>query len=79
MGWPVPVQADRIGVRAHRLYALLGDWQETPVVHRSIADSVTALYNELSMTRGPSPRTASTGLRHGWPAPLDLDDNELDW
>jgi DNA-directed RNA polymerase specialized sigma24 family protein len=47
-------------------------------VHRDTAAKVRALYNELSMTPGPSPRSRRLAKAKGWPPPLAFDDETID-
>jgi hypothetical protein len=79
MAWPARELASRTGVQIHHIYRLIGEWQDTPCIHQSLAEKAEATYNELSMIHGPSTRTAAWAQRRKWPPPMDLDDDELDW
>ncbi len=71
LGWPETVLAQRLGVKRLRLGQ--GGW-----VRRRVARAVRELYDELSMTPGPSQRTRARAVRAGLVPPLAWDDDELD-
>src|SRR5690606_16440082 len=52
LGWPHPELHARSGVRTSVTLNQAGEW-----VTRATADAITALYNDLAMTPGPSART----------------------
>lgn len=76
LGWPARELAARLGCTAARVSALARP--DRPVVFASTAARVTALYDDLSMTVGPSAITRVRGQRAGWPPPLAWDDADLD-
>lgn len=43
-------------------------------VHVDTFNVLSRIYDELSMTIGPSPRSRASAIRAGWPGPLDWDD-----
>lgn len=49
-----------------------------PTVTRATADRVARVYDELSMTPGPSSRARDLAVRRGWSPPLAWNDDEID-
>lgn len=73
--WPSSEIAERLGRRAHRSVSLLRNCKD---VHVSTARRVAAVYDELSMTIGPSEKTAQYAQKHGWVPPLAWDEDTID-
>ena len=76
LGWPIREIMLRLGTTASisntsRLYSAE---QVTAITARSVA----ALYEELSMTPGPSPHATTRAASHGWLGPLEWDDDTID-
>lgn len=71
LGWPETVLAQRLGTKRLRLGE--GGW-----VRPWVARAVRELYDELSMTPGPSERTRSRAQRLGLAPPLAWDEEDLD-
>jgi DNA (cytosine-5)-methyltransferase 1 len=75
IGWSLHEVARRLGVpvqslsRAHR---------HSGHVRLATAQKVAALYDELSMTPGPSVHARCHAERQGWPPPLAWDDDDID-
>lgn len=74
MGWPTSVLWERLGSSRSYTSAL----RYADRVHQRTAGKVAALYDELSMVRGPSERASQDAQRKGWPAPLAWDDDTID-
>jgi hypothetical protein len=74
LGWPRRVLAERLNTRLSYAGALMYKNR----VHWDTAARVAAVYDELSMTIGPSPRAASDAKAKGWPVPLDWDEEDID-
>ena len=76
-GWPVSVLEARIG--SPSLFRRLG---RRPRIRREWAEAVVRLYEELwdvPPPDGPESRRArARGERHGWPRPMEWDDELLD-
>lgn len=70
IGWPTRELAERLGVHAKIIQRLIG--QE--IVLRTTAKKITALYDELSMTPGPSDISRRRAKARGWAPPLAWDD-----
>lgn len=76
LGWPLrTIMADKLGYSPksypHRLAT-------APRVTPGLAKRVAALYDELSMTPGPSKRTRNRALQAGFLPPLAWDDDRID-
>src|SRR5205085_11515119 len=74
LGWPLDELGARLGMTGRNL-------ARVPLqarVHRDTAAKVAVLYNELSMTPGPSPRSRRLAKAKGWPPPLAWDDETID-
>lgn len=76
IGWTQTELATRIGWSVSNLNTLARAGR--PYVTVDTARMVAALYDELSMTPGPSGRARSVASRHGWLPPLAWDDEQLD-
>jgi DNA-binding CsgD family transcriptional regulator len=74
LGWPMAVLGERRGVTGRNLHRLLSQTR----VHRDTAANIAALYDELSMTIGPSRRSRYLARNNGWPVPLAWDDDKID-
>jgi hypothetical protein len=62
LGWPMAVLGERRGVTGRNLHRLLSQTR----VHRDTAANIAALYDELSMTIGPSQRSRYLARGNGW-------------
>ncbi len=76
IGWTQTELARRIGWSVCNLNSVV--MSRRPSVTVDTARMVAALYDELSMTPGPSGRARSVASRHGWLPPLAWDDEQLD-
>lgn len=76
IGWTQTELARRIGWSVSNLNTLARAGR--PYVTVDTARLVAVLYDELSMTPGPSGRARSVASRHGWLPPLAWDDEQLD-
>lgn len=76
IGWPMLTLSRRLG-GATREYAgqIVNNRQR---VRTRTATAVANLYDELSMTLGPSQRTRNAAKAKGWPPPLAWDDETID-
>jgi len=68
LGWPHTELHARSGVRTSVTLNQAGEW-----VTRATADAITALYNDLAMTPGPSARTRARAAKLGYAPPLAWD------
>ena len=76
IGWTQTELATRIGWSVCNLNSIV--MARRPGVTVDTARLVAALYDELSMTPGPSSRARAVAARHGWLPPLAWDDEQLD-
>ncbi len=76
IGWTQTELARRIGWSVCNLNSVV--MARRPGVRVDTARMVAAMYDELSMTPGPSARARSLAARHGWLPPLAWDDEQLD-
>jgi hypothetical protein len=76
IGWTSEVIADKLGVTPSPVRDL--SRQVRPLVTRTTAAKVAALYDELSMIPGPSTSAAKRARAKGWVPPLGWDDDDLD-
>ena len=74
LGWPMHVLGERRGVTGRNLHRLLSQTR----VHRDTAANIAALYDELSMTIGPSARSRYLARNNGWAVPMAWDDDKID-
>lgn len=74
MGWPREEIGRRLGVSKQRV----GQLSVAHVVLRDTAAAVARVYDELSMTPGPSRETSARALRWGYRPPLWWDDDTID-
>jgi lambda repressor-like predicted transcriptional regulator len=75
IGWPLDQLAARLGVHTQSLSRMCTKANEVTVER---ARAVLDLYDELSMTPGPSEKTRRRAEREGWAPPLAWDDDEID-
>lgn len=75
IGWTTTQLGQRIGYGSTALNQITRcrEW-----VMRETADKVRTLYDELSMTPGPSAETRKRAARKGWVPPLAWDDESID-
>lgn len=76
LGWSWTSLAAEVGVSESVIRRLSRAQYST--VNAATADRVAALYERLSMTRGPSSRAATHAARNGFAPPLAWDDTDLD-
>lgn len=76
IGWSQSYLAARLGKATSAVHILVVGRHDR--VQRRIADAVAALYDELSMTPGPSEYARTTARRNGWAAPLAWDEDAID-
>jgi transcriptional regulator with XRE-family HTH domain len=76
IGWTQTELARRIGWSVCNLNSVV--MARRPSVTVGTARMVAAMYDELSMTPGPSARARTLAARHGWLPPLAWDDEQLD-
>jgi hypothetical protein len=76
LGWTLQAIADRMGEpsTSHICYAA----NRSRKVTRKRDQAMRAVYEELSMTLGPSDRARAHAERQGWPPPLAWDDDTID-
>lgn len=74
IGWTGAVLGERLGVSRDAVNKMTRHAQ----VYRTTAEKVAALYDELSMTPGPSERVRRMAKAKGWPPPLAYDEEDLD-
>lgn len=74
IGWRARDIAPRIGWPSGELDTIF----RRSSVHRDTAARVTAVYDELADTPGPSDQTRRRAVRAGWLAPLWWDDDVID-
>jgi hypothetical protein len=59
--------------RSENTLGQAGDW-----INRDTHDAICRVYDQLSMTSGPSARTRGRAAKLGYPPPLAWDDDEID-
>lgn len=74
MGWTQREQELRMGITYRRLATVL----LRPQIYTPLARRIVALYDELSMTHGPSTRSRAIAKRKGWAVPLAWSDDTID-
>lgn len=74
IGWPLDDLADRAGVSRRTLTRATTGETVTP----ALAASVATIYEQLSMTVGPSRMARLVAARKGWPPPLAWDEDRID-
>lgn len=70
LGWTQRNLEDRLGLHPRRLSIVL----VRPKVYTPMARMISQVYDELSMTPGPSSRTKALARNKGWHPPLCWDD-----
>lgn len=75
IGWPLGMICLRMGLVSSKPPRFLYEGKTISV--RS-AEAIARIYDELSMTPGPSTSTRKRALRKGWPPPLAWDDDSID-
>lgn len=76
LGWPCNELAHRLDTSSEALHPLLVG--RIGKVKACRARAVRDLYNELSMTKGQSPRSSTSARKRGWVPPLAWDDDIID-
>lgn len=76
MGWTTSELAPRLGTHEDMVHQWRG--RVGGRVWLATAERVAAVYDDLSMTRGPSARLHAHALRQGWVPPLAWDDDTID-
>lgn len=74
IGWNLEVLAQKLGTAR----GAVGDYMCIKPVNASTARRVAAVYNQLSMTPGPSRRAQVRARNKGWVPPFGWDDAEID-
>lgn len=74
IGWNLEVLAQKLGTAR----AAVGDYMCIKPVNASTARRVAAVYNQLSMTPGPSRRAQVRARNKGWVPPFGWDDAQID-
>lgn len=73
IGWSLDALTPHLGCSVGALQSRrMARW---PTVTRASAERVARVYDELSMTAGPSSRTRDVAARNGWVPPLAWDDD----
>lgn len=82
LGWPSGLLADRLGLASAHGHVAELTRGEHDRVQASTARRVESLYDQLSMTVGPSQRVRDESQRKGWAPPMAWDDTclcRLEW
>lgn len=74
MGYSLIDLAPHLGVS----WRAVSNYQRRPRVHRSTFQRWCQVYDELSMTPGPSKKAREEALRRGWASPLAWDEGTID-
>lgn len=75
LGWTARDIADHAGYSSHQsIHNLIGEAVRRDWVSPATAARIAAVYDELSMTPGPSVITRTRAHAKGWPVPLAWDD-----
>lgn len=74
IGWPMETMSRRLGKGPQWLFRVT----EETVIHRTTHDAIVRLYDDLSMTPGPSPSTRTRAKNKGWHSPLAWEDERID-
>jgi hypothetical protein len=77
IGWTAADIGQRLGVTSQRVTAIINDHHRRHV-HTTTASRVQAVYDQLSMTPGPSLRTRQRATKADWHRPLCWDDDLID-
>lgn len=75
MGWPFSEIAARLGVTRCAVQKL---GRASATVQAATARRIAVVYDELSMTPGPSVYTRARAVKAGWVPPLAWDDDTID-
>lgn len=78
IGWTAQLLADRLGYVSEQGAQNLIHQETRATVHRRTHLAVAALYEELSMTPGPSHLNRLRAHGKGWEPPLSWDEGDLD-
>ena len=78
LGWTNSDIAQRMGITGFRPGESVTRFKQKTRVRTTTAELVARVYDELSMTPGPSEITRKRALQAGWLPPLAYDDDELD-
>lgn len=77
IGHPLKFIAAELGMRPQALANIIHDYRpHQNRVTRETWDAVSALYDRLHMTPGPSNATRNIAAKRGWPVPLAYEDIE---
>lgn len=76
IGWPLHMQADRLGLASARSHVCEIARGEHDRVYARTARAMEKLYDALSMTVGPSQRVREDAVRRRWAPPLAWDDDD---
>lgn len=76
IGWSHRALGDRMGMTAPNLGRVIHGYCDQVLVRT--ARQVAELYDDLSMTPGPDPRSAARAAAAGWSPPLCWDDDSID-
>lgn len=74
VGW----SNSELGKRAGVDHSTVCQWANSRRVRVATAATVRRLYEELSMTPGPSTKVRQLAAKRGWPPPLAWDDDRID-
>lgn len=69
LGWPHHAQYEQCGIRTHLVCSQSGKW-----ITVRTSERISAMYDKLQGTVGPSRRTAGRALKRGYVPPLGWDD-----
>lgn len=75
MGWPLREIGERCGIATQNLGTIASGGRG---VYASTAARIAKVYDELSMTPGPSNRSRTIARTRGWLPPLAWDDDAID-
>jgi transcriptional regulator with XRE-family HTH domain len=73
-GYPLTALADELGVTPQNV----NHWLRRERVTSETVERVSALFDRLQLTPGPSKRAALAAARKGWPRPFDWDEDLID-
>lgn len=77
LGWRFVDIAERYGDISYQAIQKIA-LMDRPRVHRITADRIKAVYDDMSMTPGPSLQTRTRAARKGWCPPLAWDEDTID-
>lgn len=78
LGWPMPLLSQRLGAAQPQTIQNLARKPHDARIRVATAAKISALYEELSMTIGPSTVSAARARNKGWLPPLAWDDIDND-